>query len=242
MERTPKKTSAVETTEQRLLQLFLDKQFKLGDALPQELALCEELGVARSVLREALSRFRMMGLIQTRTRRGMILSEPDILSGMGHIFHPNFFTLETLMQMLELRMACEIGAFTSMCDRINTEDIDRLRALADNNRILDDHTYSISDEVAFHLKMYEMSGNPLLQRFQNILYIVLTYVNQAWHDELRTENERLMRARLFVSHADLLECLASRDKTTAFTAIDRHFAPYRAVIERKRRALSETHK
>src|SRR3546814_8347074 len=47
--------------------------------------LAEALDVSRNVLREALSRLRMLGMIETKKKRGMILAEPDILGGFERV-------------------------------------------------------------------------------------------------------------------------------------------------------------
>ena len=69
----------VDQVEDKLLNYLKEKDIRTGDSIPNELELAAALGVARSVLREALSRLKMMGMIETRTRRGMILTEPTIL-------------------------------------------------------------------------------------------------------------------------------------------------------------------
>ena len=63
----------------------------MGDSIPNEIELSSALGVARSVLREALSRLKMMGMIESRTRRGMILTEPFILGGMKRVVDPPYY-------------------------------------------------------------------------------------------------------------------------------------------------------
>ena len=69
----------VDQVEDKLLNYFKEKDMRKGDPIQNEKELAASLGVSRSVLREALSRLKMMGIIETRTRRGMILSEPSIL-------------------------------------------------------------------------------------------------------------------------------------------------------------------
>ena len=58
------KVTLVDQVEQSLIDYFKEKGLRPGDSLPNELELAETLGVARSVVREALSRFKMMGMIE----------------------------------------------------------------------------------------------------------------------------------------------------------------------------------
>ena len=53
----------VDQVEDKLLNYFRSQDLKVGDSIPNEIELSSALGVARSVLREALSRLKMMGMI-----------------------------------------------------------------------------------------------------------------------------------------------------------------------------------
>ena len=64
----------VDKVEEKLRDYFREMDLMPGDPIPKEMELAESLGIARSVLREALSRLRMLGLIKSRTKRGMITS------------------------------------------------------------------------------------------------------------------------------------------------------------------------
>lgn len=71
----------VDHVEDRVLSYLSEHDFKLGDKLPSEHELAVSLGVTRSVVREALSRLKMLGIVESRTRRGMVLKEPSIFGG-----------------------------------------------------------------------------------------------------------------------------------------------------------------
>ena len=72
-------TTLIDQVEDSLLTYFKKNDLRRGDSIPNENNLAAELGVARSVVREALSRLKMMGLIHARPRKGMVLTEPSIL-------------------------------------------------------------------------------------------------------------------------------------------------------------------
>lgn len=71
----------VDQVEDRLLNYFKENNLQIGDPIPNEMDLAASLGVARNVLREALSRLKMIGMIESRPRRGMVLREPSLLGG-----------------------------------------------------------------------------------------------------------------------------------------------------------------
>ena len=92
----------VDQVEDNLLTYFRTKDLRAGDAIPNEMELAAALGVARSVLREALSRLKMVGMIETRTRRGMILTEPSILGGMKRVVDSRILSEHSMFDLLGL--------------------------------------------------------------------------------------------------------------------------------------------
>ena len=160
-----------DVVEVNLLDYLRKNSFKPGDALPRELELANALGVSRNILREALSRLRMLGLIDSRKRRGMILSNPDILGSMEKVMDPLVIDDNTLKDFFELRLTLEMGLADILYIRKTPEGISELEqiALAEIAPTKTDAAFRIKSEVAFHGKIYKMTGNHTLQRFQTML-------------------------------------------------------------------------
>lgn len=53
-------SSLVDKVEMRLIEVFLYKELKLGDAIPKETELATIMGVSRTVIRESLNRLKTM--------------------------------------------------------------------------------------------------------------------------------------------------------------------------------------
>lgn len=60
----------VHEAAERLLQRVVSGEFEVGKRLPSERTLVQQLGVSRTVLREALSSLEALGFIEARTTRG----------------------------------------------------------------------------------------------------------------------------------------------------------------------------
>src|SRR5215217_265452 len=80
--------SMTDRVENSLRQYFEDNKFKPGDPLPNEMDMATQLNVSRNVVREALSRLRMLGMIEARPRRGMVMAQPDLLAGIEKVLNP----------------------------------------------------------------------------------------------------------------------------------------------------------
>jgi len=224
------KSTLVDLVEEKLLGYFKNQNLKPGDSIPTELELTVALGVGRSVLREALSRFRMLGLIQSRTRRGMILSEPDMLGGLNKVVEPNIMSIESIKDILGLRIAIEIGNSYLIIKHITDEDIFELEKIIMNYSASKYNKFTVDADHAFHSKLHEISRNKLISRYQEIFYKVFVFVNENYkkyfkiHNKSKSEDE-------FVTHRDLLEALKERDLMNFQRLMQKHLEIYSDFID-----------
>ena len=137
----------VDQVEDNLLTYFRTKDLRAGDAIPNEMELAAALGVARSVLREALSRLKMVGMIETRTRRGMILTEPSILGGMKRVVDPRILSEHSLFDLLGFRIALELGICSDLFQNITPEDIVELKGSVERNVGFCNLQLEVEDEI-----------------------------------------------------------------------------------------------
>ncbi|HYG37338.1 MAG TPA: GntR family transcriptional regulator [Cytophagales bacterium] len=210
-------TTMADVVELRLREYLKKKSFKPGDALPKELELAEALGVSRNVVREALSRLRMLGMVETRKKRGMILSRPDILGAFERVLDPLIIDSDTLQDIFELRLVLEMGLADLLYIRKTDKDIEELEKIAKREAVNDGApTFRIKNEIAFHGKLYEISGNDTLKRFQNMLLPIFGYV---------VSNEKVYRSGK-VNHLDLVQILKTGTKEDFRLGMKEHLQPH----------------
>ncbi len=104
-----KHQSLAEQVEQKLLVYLKANNFNIGDQLPKEMELAAYLGVSRNVVREALSRLRMMGMGESKKRKRMVITEPDLLSGLTRIMDPSLLGKDNMQDIFELRLVLVVG-------------------------------------------------------------------------------------------------------------------------------------
>ena len=121
----------VDQVEKKLFEYIAQNNMKVGDSVPNENELSEALGVSRSVLREALSRLRMLGVVESRTRRGMVLSEPHMFGGLQRVMDPMILGEESLFNLLGFRVALEMGICNSIIDNANKKYIQDLEEIVE---------------------------------------------------------------------------------------------------------------
>jgi GntR family transcriptional repressor for pyruvate dehydrogenase complex len=195
-------TSLVDKVEESLVELLRQQKLKVGDSIPKELELAHALGVSRTVVREALLRLRMMGLIESKKKKGSVITSPDLFGIMGKSLNPHVLDQETLREMFEIRLVLEIGMADFLFQHITQDNIAELREIVSNEPpVTDYHLFNIDHEIAFHGKLYEITGNETLKKFQKMLLPIFDYVH---HSGLLKKQPML---RKFVSHKGLVDIL-----------------------------------
>jgi DNA-binding FadR family transcriptional regulator len=195
-------SSLVDRVESSLVELLQERKLKVGDTIPKEIELASALGVSRTVIREALLRLRMMGLIESKKKKGAVITSPDLFGIMGKSMNPHILDQATLKEIFEIRLVLEIGMADLIFRRITKEDIAELRSIVSNEPPATQyHLFNIEHEIAFHGKLYEITGNKTLKKFQKMLLPVFDYV----HNSGLLKKQPLLKT--FVSHKELVDIL-----------------------------------
>ncbi|MEU2373644.1 GntR family transcriptional regulator [Streptomyces misionensis] len=132
-----------------LLDLILTHRFAPGRHLVES-ELAEWLGVSRQPVREALQRLSVEGWVELRPAQGAFVHEP---------------TEDEVDQFLAVRALLETEAARLAARNTDPDDIEALRDLVAEGRraaIPGDIARTIALDAAFHAKVMEMAGNPVL--------------------------------------------------------------------------------
>ncbi len=221
----------VDQVEQKLFSYIAGKNMKVGDAIPNENELAEALGVSRSVLREALSRLRMLGVIESRTRRGMVLSEPNMFGGLQRVINPMILGEDSLFNLLEFRVVLELGITNSIIDNVTDDYIEELEEIVERGQAYNLNFYRAESENQFHSKLYEITENKSIKQFQEIIYPVSLFVRDKFKDFFEPINKELLQNGALVTHRDLLDLIKAGDKDGFRKGMEQHFAPYSKFLK-----------
>lgn len=210
------KPSLVDDVEESIIKFLVRNKFKPGDPMPKEVELAESMGVSRSVIREALSRLKMLGILKSTKRRGLEVSHPDVLIGLNRVIIPEILNWETMEDLFELRLILEMGIAEILFIRKKDEDIAELRQILKNEKGSKNRVISIQSEVEFHGKLYEIAGNSTLKRMQSILWPVFDFLEKKEMEE--DEAPHLSR----VSHEMLVDIIEHGTPLEYQQAIKKH--------------------
>lgn len=216
--------SLVDKVEISITEYIKSNKLEVGDSIPKEMEFAASFGVSRTVIREALTRLRTIGIIDSKKHKGMVLSQPDFIENFEKVIDTNLLGDDALKDIFELRLILEMGMVDLLFARKTEEDLEELTKIVDRMEKdnPEDHIFSLKNEVAFHGKLYKMSGNRTLQRVQNILLPVFQYV----HDNKLADAKTYEYSKKFVSHRQLLEYLKADDIKKFRKGLAQHLEPH----------------
>lgn len=224
------KVTLVDQVEEKLIAYFKEQGFRAGSAIPHEVELACSLGVARSVLREALSRFKMIGMIESRTRRGMIMAEPSLFGGVRRSVNPLVMNESTMLELLEFRTALEVGISSSIFRNITPEFIGELEEIVKIGVAFGNNQYAPVSEYNFHTKLYEITRNKTISEFQEIIRPVLNFVRDKYKILFEAIALDIEKEGKQVTHEQLLEYIKNGDEDGYKKAIEKHFLLYNIYL------------
>jgi DNA-binding FadR family transcriptional regulator len=205
-----------------------------GETLPQEVTLCEELGVSRTVVREAVKVLAAKGMVDSRPKRGTVVRamaawsylDPEVLRWRTETDPDGYH----LAHLTELRQAVEPAAAAMAAERATDQQIDLISQACDDMAASVDSVEEFVDaDQRFHVQVLYASGNPF---FAPIAHVV----SSALLSSLRVTNRKPAdNATSVPVHQRVLKAIRSRAPAKAETAMRRLLSDAATRIERNLR-------
>ncbi len=213
----PSRTDIIET---HLKDYFKQQQFSAGDAIPPETELAQTLGVSRNAVREALSRFRMLGIVETKTRTGMVLGQPDIAQAIEKVVDLMVLSESSKKELFEIRIALEIGIADFVFMQQTPEQIAVLEEIVDRETSAQTDEERIQCDIDFHSQLFKMTNNATFIGFQKILRPVFKDVLENLYAYKQKDWKRI------VKHHELLNILKEGTPDDFRKAMREHMKPH----------------
>jgi GntR family transcriptional repressor for pyruvate dehydrogenase complex len=175
-----------------------------GDKLPTEARLVEQFQVSRTVVREAVSRLKSLGLVDSRQGSGVFVNQKLPFAPLNFEAR-HAASQEAVIQMVEVRRALEAEVAALAAQRRNAHDI---RAIQQAVKALGTAVKAggngVAEDVKFHRAIADATRNPFL--IQTLEYLgqflhgatQVTRANEArridFAVEVQTEHHAILQA------------------------------------------------
>lgn len=238
MAQTPLANSSIfktiETDEGLLSQVVADQISDLimsgeldeGDRLPSERELAEEVGVSRTVVREAIKLLRAAGLLRVRVGIGSFVTLPS----RNILEEPlsRFSTPERrkITELIQLREAIEPPITALAAQNATSKDIAKLEQAIEEMQanLTNPHEYIVADNV-FHNTLAEATQNSL---FQLIVHSIVDLLQESRRFAVSSPGAA---ERSSHHHRQILEAVKAKDVEGAQEAMIAHMSQIMGDIE-----------
>ncbi|WP_225784136.1 FadR/GntR family transcriptional regulator [Xenophilus sp. Marseille-Q4582] len=198
--------------------------YPVNTRLPTEQAMTQQYGVSRTVVREAISRLKSEGLVETRQGSGTVVRDPKTadafrLAQAGPTDAEN--PAQGVLRILELRRGIEAEMAALAAERRTTTEMTQiqqaLRAIA---RAEKEGRDGVEEDLAFHIAISRAAHNPHYTELLGML-------TRALHDAIRltrsNEARRIdLAAQVRAEHEAICTAIKARDAAAARTAAFMH--------------------
>ena len=167
-----KRENLAERVFETLRERILSGAVQRGELLPPQQLLARQLGVSRTVIREALHKLSSLGLIETQQGRGTYVRSPNTASVMRPIIHALFLNETSAQELFETRFYLERATATLAASRAELAHIAALRkTIRDMEQHIRENNIEActADDISFHLALADASNNAVLRRVLDTL-------------------------------------------------------------------------
>ncbi|MCX7795070.1 MAG: FCD domain-containing protein [bacterium] len=198
---------------------------KIGDRLPSERELANELRVSRPLLREALRKMESLNLIEVLAGKGIFVKAP-LKNGMSYIVLHIDQEKERVLEMLDIRKLLEKYAMEEAIKNISEDEVVELERwvnlLEEKLRRGDD---SREENWTFHSIIYRSTRNKFLFDILDALKEYHLY----WEDPLTCPS---FADKTYSFHRELFKSIKEKDIKRAYSVIDKLIGMIKDEVER----------
>jgi GntR family transcriptional regulator, transcriptional repressor for pyruvate dehydrogenase complex len=206
--------------EGQIEQAIREKRLAPGDKLPTEMQLCEDFGVSRTVMREALGMLRARGLVSIQKGRGIFVkavSASSVTNPMGLYLALNSKT-DLALDVVHARQAIE-PSIAAMAALHRTDEM--VLALRENLRNLialnDDYAGLAALDSEFHLLVAKASNNSIVPLVIEPIHELMPRIKLAVYDAIQGAKDAAVEY-----HEKIIEAIAAKDEKGAYYWMQQH--------------------
>lgn len=188
----------------KLKQLINGEGFQPGVRLPSETEMASRFGVSRTVIREAVSRLKSEGLVESRQGSGVFVREKNM--DLPFRIDPSAIeSVKSFLHVVELRVALEGEIAFLAAKRRTQKQMAAIEEALENIEIqVRQGSDGAEEDIAFHRTIAEATGNPHFLSLIEFLFNFLRSSTQttrryeatdaALGQQVRNEHQRIVEA------------------------------------------------
>ncbi|HEY8282905.1 MAG TPA: FadR/GntR family transcriptional regulator [Chloroflexota bacterium] len=226
LDQLPRERLRYQQVVHRLRDAIAQGRLTVGEQLPSERELCEQLGVSRTIVREALRILASQGILTVRQGRRAVVAA-DLSTAYLRPMRQFIETAarETFEDVLDARLILEVASAERAAKLADDHDIAAMAEALEGLRAAPQGSPACDEaHTAFHTAVANASHNLFLARMvESLIYSHLT------HDPLRsTPSEAPLDIPLlpigYIAHAKIFRPIRDHRVSTARRAMHEHLS------------------
>jgi DNA-binding FadR family transcriptional regulator len=228
----------VQEVVQYLQQQIQSGQLKPGDKLPTESAVMSDMGVSRTVVREAISRLQASGQVETRHGIGTFVLEAPTTHNF-RIAEQDMATIDDVIAVLELRISLETEAAGLAAQRATPEQLTAMAsALHGFATAMQNQSDAVPSDFLFHMEIAQATGN---RHFAELMTYLGTHIiprTRIKTADQAPEGRQAYLQRVHGEHESIFNAIRNHDPEAARAAMRIHLSNSRDRLRKARDSAS----
>jgi GntR family transcriptional regulator, transcriptional repressor for pyruvate dehydrogenase complex len=196
-------------------------ELKPGAMLPAAGVLATQLGVSRSVIREALKALVGQNTIEIINGKGAVIKPVDSQDLDTFFQRALGFDHKAIRELLEVRQGIEVQAARLAAQRRTEQDLEALSEILER---MQHHFQNVeaytADDLTFHICIATATDNEMMKHIVESIRDATWDSIHRWHGKQRTIEEY---AQVHQMHVEILDAIRAGSPETAAQAMWRHF-------------------
>jgi GntR family transcriptional repressor for pyruvate dehydrogenase complex len=198
--RAVQKTRVSKEIIEQVRDLITSGRMKPGDRLPAERQLAQALSVGRSAVREAIRALESLGVVEARAGEGTFVAAQPGSQGRDPITTSLFQAWSTQRNLFEVRRVLEPGMAALAARRATAEDIEKLRAILNEQEVeIRNGNSAVKQDAMFHYLIASVTGNEVLVRIVDSLMDLLQKTRETSLQTTKRRGQSLKQHRAILS-------------------------------------------
>ncbi|MBN3724203.1 FadR family transcriptional regulator [Burkholderia sp. Ac-20379] len=208
--------STVERIAQRLLDFLLSGAVEPGDRIPSVTRLSEQLGIARSSVREAVKLLESRGVLDVRQSSGCYFKGNDPSALFKTVEWALLFGTKDITEFVEARWHIEMLLVDLAAQRRTDADLEPIKAALDAMRDAQSGEAFSEADLTFHFAIAEAAHNAVLRDvLRGIRSLTMSWIG-------RNLSRATTPQAAYVDHVPIYEAIVARDGRQARIAMHEH--------------------
>jgi len=188
-----------------------------GEQIPPERELCQQLGVGRASLREALKALEIMGMIETRLGDGTYVCERLEFLSRPLLWAITSSSEAEVQELVEARKPIEVELAGLAAERATSADLKEIGVHLDQMEVsLHDGEQFLRSDIAFHLAVAQAAHNNILM---NVLLLIRNLLQNWIGSTLKIAG---VVQKALEQHQSIFLAIAKKNPAAARSAMQNH--------------------